>query len=123
MELLASYARYDITSSIINGTRSEMATIIDDYYDKHPLDNSPEGWLARVSGLTKDEARVAINYSNYLTMIANYNPTTRYAFGGKIIEKPYKLELIDGSGVDSSIYLAWFGRVEFFDIRNRSFVV
>lgn len=123
VELLASYARYDIVSSIINGTRSEMATIINDYYDKHPLDNSPEGWLARISGLTKDEARVAINYSNYLTMIANYNPTMRYAFGGSIIEKPFKLELIDGSEVDSSIYLAWFGRVEFFDVRNRSFVV
>ena len=123
VELLASYARYDITSSIINGTRSEMATIINDYYDKHPLDNSPEGWLARVSGLTKDEARVAINYSNYLTMIANYNPTTRYAFGGSIIEKPFKLEFIDDSRVDDSVYLAWFGRVEFFDIRNRSFVV
>ncbi len=122
-ELLSAYARYDIASSIVNGTPSEMAGIIEDYHKKHPLDQSPEGRLARISGLSKEEAGIAINYANYLTKIANYNPSTRYAFGEKQINVPIMVEFVDDKEVDSSVYLAWFSKIEYSDVRNRSFVV
>ena len=79
--------------------------------------------MARISGLSKEEAGIAINYANYLTMIANYNPSTRYAFGEKQVNVPIMVEFVDDKEVDSSVYLAWFSKIEYSDVRNRSFVV
>ena len=119
----AGYALYDQTKSIMYGTKSEMATIRDEYYAKNPLDESPEGRLARISGLTKEEAKLAIGYANYLTMIAKYNPSERYAFGAKRVDVPVDMKFIDDEDIDSSVYLAWFSRIEYSDVRNRNFVV
>lgn len=122
-ELLSGFALYDMTKSLIYGTRSEMAMIRDEYYAKYPQDNSLEAKLARISGLSKEEVEIAMNYADYLTVIADYNPTTRYVFGKNLINIPQEVEFVDDGEVKSSTYLAWFGRFEYSDVRNRSFVV
>ena len=50
------------------------------YELKHPLDNSASGYLARISGLEKDEAETVIAVVNYLNKVNNYDPTMAYAF-------------------------------------------
>ncbi len=47
------------------------------YEKEHPLDNSPAGYLARISGITKDDAETIIAFAEYYNYIANYDPETR----------------------------------------------
>ena len=57
--------------------KSSVTAFLEDYYEKHPLDNSFEGVLARKSGLTKENVIATIDTINYLTFIAEYDPTGR----------------------------------------------
>lgn len=50
------------------------------YEQEHPLDNSRSGYLARISGLTKEEAEIALDFIDYYQNIANYNPEKAYDF-------------------------------------------
>ena len=60
--------------------KSSVTALLEDYYDKNPLDNSREGILARYSGLTKDEVLAVEDTLDVLTYVANYNPGERYDF-------------------------------------------
>lgn len=58
-----------------------VATYLNEYYDKNPLDQSFEGVLARYSGMTKDDVIAALELIEGLTYLADYHPEERYAFG------------------------------------------
>ena len=49
--------------------KSSVTAFLEDYYEKHPLDNSFEGILARKTGLTKENVITTIDTINYLTFI------------------------------------------------------
>ena len=75
-------------SNNISTTEQPTATIdnpvlayLEEYDAKHPEDNSFEGVLARISGQTKDDIAMMLEFVNYSTKIANYDPSTRYDFG------------------------------------------
>ena len=123
IKLLSAYSLFDRVNSYMNDAKSEMSRIKEEYYANHPLDQSPAGRLARISGLTKTEAEIALNYADYLTMIANYQPSTRYAFGKSSVLIPKTVEFVEDNEVKSSTYLAWFSKIEYSDVRNRSLVV
>lgn len=123
IKLLSAYSLFDRVNSYMNDAKSEMSKIREEYYANHPLDQSPAGRLARISGLTKSEAEIALNYVDYLTMIANYQPSTRYAFGKSSVLIPKTVEFVEDSEIKSSTYLAWFSKIEYSDVRNRSLVV
>lgn len=123
IRMLSAYSLFDTVNGLVNEAQSEMSKIKEEYYAKHPLDQSPAGRLARISGLTKSEAEIALNYADYLTMIANYQPNTRYAFGKSSVLIPETVEFVEDSEVKSSTYLAWFSKIEYSDVRNRSLVV
>ena len=53
--------------------KSSVTAYLEEYYEKHPLDNSYEGVLARRSGLTKENVIVLLNYAENLVFLANYN--------------------------------------------------
>ncbi len=53
------------------------------YEAKHPLDNSRAGYLARISGISKEDAKTVLAVVDYEQRIANYNPATRYNFTKK----------------------------------------
>ena len=55
--------------------KSSVTAYLDEYYEKHPLDNSYEGILARRSGLTKDQVIAYLNQLDYLAKVINYDPT------------------------------------------------
>ena len=61
--------------------KSSATVALERYHETHPLDQSPEGILARYSGMTKDDVIATLEYINALEYIANYQPEERYAFG------------------------------------------
>lgn len=79
------YQRYIEDMRIISGMDDEedsnpVLAYKNNYYDKHPLDNSFTGTLARISGQSKDDIAFLMEYVNYSTKIANYDPSTRLSF-------------------------------------------
>lgn len=58
--------------------KSSVTAFLDGYYEKHPLDNSYEGILARRSGLTKYTVIALLDYADQIIFLANYDPTNYY---------------------------------------------
>lgn len=58
--------------------KSSVTAYLEEYYEKHPLDNSYEGILARRSGLTKENVVALLDYAEDLVFLANYNPANYY---------------------------------------------
>ncbi len=50
------------------------------YEAEHPLDNSRSGYLARISGLTKEESEIALEFIDYYAALADYHPELAYNF-------------------------------------------
>ncbi|MBR2587393.1 hypothetical protein IKE71_03435 [Candidatus Saccharibacteria bacterium] len=61
------------------------------YYTEFPKDNSPEGILARRTGLSKAEVIEGIEAINFLAWYNSYDPSTRLAFMAIPTEKPLDL--------------------------------
>lgn len=122
-ELYAGYAAYDEVRSLLSGEKSQAAVIREEYYKKHPKDNSEAAIIARRSGMTKHEAEIALAYADYLNEIALYNPSSRFDFTAPVvsIEKPI-LEY-HSNEVALELY-AWYSKqAEYDDLRTRNFVV
>lgn len=58
--------------------KSSVTAYLEEYYEKHPLDNSYEGILARRSGLTKENVVALLDHAEDLVFLANYNPVNYY---------------------------------------------
>lgn len=124
LEYYAAYVMRDKVKSLLDGGTSKVAEFREKYYAEHPLDNSKEGIIARRSGLTKQEVKVALEYADYLTFIAQYDPATRYAFGGGLqYEKPVDTLVEHASQVAVELYVMWYGQTEYDDLRGRTQVV
>ena len=65
-----------------------VVAFLDAYYEENPLDNSYEGIIARFSGMTKEEVIATEQLVDALIYIANYDPSTRLAFGAEETEEP-----------------------------------
>lgn len=121
--LYSSYVMYDEVKSLLSDEQSAVSKMREEYRKKHPLDNSKAGIISRRSGLSKHEAEIALVYSDYLTMIANYNPNTRFDFTAPVvsIEKP----ILEYHSNEMALELyAWYSKqTEYDDLRTRNFVV
>lgn len=123
VELFSGYMTYNQVKSLLTGTKSAVAIAKDNYYAEHPKDESRAGKIARISGLTKGEAEIALSYVDYLNTIANYDASTRYKFGAPLvaIEKPI-LE-VHSSKLTGDLY-AWHQKeIEYKALRNRQEIV
>lgn len=125
VEQFSAYVSYDMVRSIMSEEVSKVALAQERYLEKNPEDDSTAGRLARISGLTKSDAELALEYMNYLDMIARYNPATRYAFGRPLVEVEQKREPIveHANQVAVELYVMWHGRTEYDDLRGRTQVV
>ena len=80
------YQRYIEDMRILSGMESDtggdnpVLAYESRYEAAHPIDTSYEGTLARISGQTKDDIAFILEFARYSTEIANYDPSTRYAF-------------------------------------------
>ena len=124
LKLYSGYMLYSEVRSLLKEEQSSLSIAQERYYSKHPQDNSEAGILARISGMTKQEAEIAIAYASYLNEIASYDASTRYFFG------PIDLGLDDEhlsleahSAKIAGDYVAWYIKeTEFEDLRSRNFV-
>ncbi|MDO4526572.1 MAG: hypothetical protein Q4B87_00555 [Candidatus Saccharibacteria bacterium] len=82
VNLYTAYMLHEEVYSLLSGTESGASKVRARYYALHPQDNSEAGRIARISGMTKAEAEIALGYAAYLNVIANYDPSSRYVFGG-----------------------------------------
>ena len=57
--------------------KSSVTAYLEEYYEKHPLDNSYEGILARRSGLTKEQVVAYLDKLDYLAKVVDYDPTNK----------------------------------------------
>ena len=74
--------------------------------------------------MSKAEAQIALDYAERLAVMANYDPSTRYVFGGPVFQKEEEDVLLQHSdAVQVSLYCIWSGKAEYADVRNRSFAV
>lgn len=85
--------------------KSSVTAFLEDYYEKHPLDNSFEGILARKTGLTKENVIATIDTINYLAFIANYNPDGYYPLNYQAPEEE-KLQIENNNYIDSESYIS-----------------
>ncbi|MDO5785891.1 MAG: hypothetical protein Q4P20_12605 [Eubacteriales bacterium] len=97
---------------------SAVTAYLDDYYEANPLDQSYEGILARYSGLEKEDVIALLDIIEYESYIANYDPSTRYAFvetegvSEPILFEESDFELTIGMPVYAIVYA---------DLRNRNY--
>lgn len=64
------------------GSKSPINAYIEKYEAEHPLDNTPSGYLARISGLSKDDAQLVLDIAWYYNYLNEYDATTRIAMDG-----------------------------------------
>ncbi len=77
---------------------SAVSKFLTKYYEKHPLDNSFEGILARYSGLTKENVIATLDTLDALTYIADYDPSDYYPY--LVEEEEHIISLTDGDDYD-----------------------
>ena len=72
------YSRYSEDQRMMESSgiieKSTVAMFLDDYYKEHPIDNSYEGRIARLSGMTKDQLEETLAYVEAFEWLAEYNP-------------------------------------------------
>ena len=85
--------------------KSSVTAFLEDYYEKHPLDNSLEGILARKTGLTKENVIATVDTINYLTFIADYNPDGFYPLNYQTPEED-EVHIEDKGYVDYENYIS-----------------
>lgn len=61
-------------------SKSPLTAYREEYDIAHPLDNSRSGYLARISGLTKEDSETVLALIDYYNFVANYNPPETYNF-------------------------------------------
>lgn len=118
------YQRYiedqRLMEGISPGYKSTVTAYLDNYYEKHPLDNSYEGILARRAGMTKEKVVATLDFIRYQDYLAQYDATQSYQFGEE--EKKEERIYIEAPNVEG---VAILNKVErgCLEIRNRMVAV
>ena len=86
--------------------KSSVTAFLEDYYEKHPLDNSFEGILARKTGLTKENVIATLDTINYLTFIADYDPDGYYPLNYQAPEEE-KIQIEDNEYISNEDYIPY----------------
>jgi hypothetical protein len=101
---------------------SAVTKFISEYYEKHPLDNSFEGILARYSGLTKGKVVATLGALEVLAFKEEYEPAGLYPYPIEDEgEKEYRIE--DNDTIVNDYYVAYTNNVVYDSRRNRNFAV
>ncbi|MBR2543236.1 hypothetical protein IKF03_01375 [Candidatus Saccharibacteria bacterium] len=80
IEVFSAYTLLDTVSALLDEKKSDTAIWKEEYEAKYPQDNSREAILARRSGMSREDAEIALGYMDYMDYLARYNPEERYAF-------------------------------------------
>ena len=115
------YQRYIEDMRILNtmdeDAKNPVLAYLEAYDEKHPVDNSFEGTLARISGLTKYDVAFLLEMTEYSTWLAQYDPSTRISFTGT--PAPLEDVKIEGQQSTPNLLATLLQPVSFFtDKRN-----
>lgn len=124
------YAHYVETNRILDqmgnfkNSQNPVTAYKADYLKKHPLDNSPSGYLARISGIKKSEAESVVAILNYLNFVDTYQPSVaqhspnlNYQINSNFIDYFYQISSI------KTVQSTKSPTIVYFDLRNRSLLV
>ena len=98
------------------------------YYEEHPLDNSREGYLARISGMTKEDATTVLAYIDYQNYLADYDAPQEMP----IETDEYQIALAKNAELQNtepkpteikSVFAILLSAISYDELRNRSFAV
>lgn len=78
---------------VYEGGKSPIVSFKEHYYKLNPLDNSRAGYLARISGITKEDAETILAIYDYYQIVDKYNPELAHNFTPKL--KQAKLSFKD----------------------------
>lgn len=68
-----------LLDNLSENTNNPVTSFIDKYYAENPLDNSYSGYIARISGISKQDAEDLIAIAEYYQFLDTYDPSTRIA--------------------------------------------
>ena len=89
------------------------------YYAKNPIDTSRPGILARISGITKDQAKTVLALLDYATYLANYHPPKKEK-ATYIDQLPTQKSTLSSSvALDKTIHVIYYADLKTIT-RNRS---
>ncbi len=83
--------------------KNAVSIALDKYYEENPLDESYEGLMARMTGMTKEQVIATEDALEVLLWIANYNPDGYYPYGYTEPE-PEQVSFEDDDYVDLEQY-------------------
>lgn len=103
----------------------------EEYAKTHPKDDTLSGYIARVSGITKDDAEGLIALAEYYVLLANYDPNERLFMDGQNTTIKSSAEIASEfhhresptSTPTTIAALPETQHVVYFDIRNRNYAV
>lgn len=129
MRLLGQMGNFD------DGGSNPVTAYEEQYEAEHPLDNSYEGYLARISGLTKENVEFTLAFVNYYNYINDYDPATRLAHAEETLHSSDGETIIamitshhpyfsddNRTSDDSETTLAAKEYILYADLRTRNFV-
>ena len=100
--------------------KSSVTAYLEEYYEKHPLDNSYEGILARRSGLTKEQVVAYLDKLDYLAKVVDYDPTNKAPILKQEAQKPYRFHV---DSEDNAEYTLGVNNYYIEDRKIRNFAV
>lgn len=59
-------------------SKSSVTAFVERFYEKHPIDNSIEGVIARYSGMTSEQVDELMGTVEYVAFVSQYNPEYLY---------------------------------------------
>lgn len=88
----------------------------DSYEKTHPIDQSPSGYLSRISGLKKSDAETVLAFFDYLAYLEHYKPSSRHQF------VPLKHLSLNFKPITIPQFFQNL-HLSYFDLRSRSLIV
>lgn len=71
-------------------SKSPILAYQEKYYAENPLDNSREGYLARITGMTTEDVAFLFEFADYYNFLAEYDPSNLYP----VVSSPAQEEAI-----------------------------
>ena len=115
LDQMGAYHGADSTSS-----KNPVLAFQEKYYEQNPLDNSPQGYLARITGMTKADVAFLLEFINYNNFLAEYDPTNLYPVVASS-EPTTKLSFTSNSPAKEQGTL--LGHIIYADTRTRSYAI
>jgi hypothetical protein len=117
------YQRYAenirLVENINPGYVGPTTAYLNKYYEENPVDDSFEGQLARFSGMSKEKVSDTLALMEYYQFLAEYDASTRYAFGAPAVEEKHDLTFDNENQVAETIHVILLNEISFADVRNR----